>query len=265
MAGASAKGTTPRGTQGEVQAAGWVRQMFGAIAPRYDLANHLLSLNIDRGWRRKLRAELEPVLERPEARVLDLCCGTGDVLLALRKGARATVLGGDFSHPMLVEAQRKAESGGLAARLFEGDALALPLADASLDAISIAFGFRNLANYDAGLSEFARVLKPGGKLVILEFSHPPGAMMRSAYGLYLRHILPLIGALVSGSREAYAYLPESIGKFPKPGELKQMMETSGFGEVRYQLLTGGIAALHTGVNSALRGVRNAPVDLLAQV
>jgi demethylmenaquinone methyltransferase / 2-methoxy-6-polyprenyl-1,4-benzoquinol methylase len=243
-------GATPVRTPGQRQASEWVRQMFAEIAPKYDLLNHLLSFNIDRGWRRALLKRLEPVLARPEAQILDLCCGTGDVLLDLERVGRAHVLGADFCHPMLVGAQQKSALKGCAARLIEADALNLPIAEQSLDAISIAFGFRNLADYPGGLEEFRRVLKPGGVLAILEFSHPPALLVRTAYGLYSRAILPFIGGLVSGSREAYSYLPRSIEKFPGADELLQMMEHAGFGEARYELLSGGIAALHTGQKSA---------------
>ena len=163
---------------------------------------------------------LAGVLQRQDARILDLCCGTGDVLFHLEDRGAAQVLGADFCHPMLVLANGKAESRGRPARLIEADALELPLADNSLDAISIAFGFRNLANYRAGLAEFHRVLKPGGVLVILEFSHPRGWLMKSSYGFYSRVVIPAVGALVSGSREAYGYLPESIRLFPGAQELQ---------------------------------------------
>jgi demethylmenaquinone methyltransferase/2-methoxy-6-polyprenyl-1,4-benzoquinol methylase len=220
--------------------------MFADIAPRYDLLNHLLSFNIDRGWRKALLKSVEPILSRPDARVLDLCCGTGDVLLELQDVAICTVMGADFCHPMLVMAAGKAGGRGFAQRLFEADALTLPMAADSLDGITIAFGFRNLVNYRAGLAEFQRVLKPGGRLAILEFSHPRGLFVRSAYGFYAKAILPLVGGLVSGSREAYAYLPESVAKFPRAEELQAMFEENGFVNAQFALLTGGIAALHTG-------------------
>jgi demethylmenaquinone methyltransferase/2-methoxy-6-polyprenyl-1,4-benzoquinol methylase len=178
--------------------------------------------------------------------VLDLCCGTGDVLLDLQSVALSPVLGADFCHPMLVTAANKMHARQYANTLFEADALELPLAANSLDAITIAFGFRNLANYRAGLAEFQRVLKPGGVLAILEFSHPPNFFLRRAYGLYSKAVLPLIGALISGSRAAYTYLPESVAKFPQAEELRIMFEESGFSNARFDLLTGGIAALHSG-------------------
>lgn len=224
--------------------------MFADVAPRYDLLNHLLSFHIDRTWRNVLGKRLAAVLAQADARVLDVCCGTGDVLFHLADRAAAQVLGADFCHPMLVSANRKATSRGHTARLMEADALELPLADNSLDAISIAFGFRNLANYHAGLAEFHRVLKPGGVLAILEFSHPQGWLMKSSYGFYSSVVVPAVGALLSGSREAYRYLPESIRLFPDAGELRAMIESSGFTGVDFEQLTGGIAALHTGRKSA---------------
>jgi demethylmenaquinone methyltransferase/2-methoxy-6-polyprenyl-1,4-benzoquinol methylase len=245
-------GTTPPGTSDEKQASRWVRQMFSEIAPKYDLLNHLLSFNIDRSWRKALLKRLRDVLAEPDARILDLCCGTGDVLLDLQHKAKSRVIGADFCHPMLVTAGKKAQERGFRAPLMEGDAMELPLANDSLDAISVAFGFRNLVNYDAALREFRRVLKPGGTLAILEFSHPPGVLMRTAYGFYSGVVLPAVGSLVSGSREAYAYLPESVRKFPKAEVLREMMLSAGFEAARFDLLTGGIAALHSGVKSSQR-------------
>ncbi|MBV9760993.1 MAG: bifunctional demethylmenaquinone methyltransferase/2-methoxy-6-polyprenyl-1,4-benzoquinol methylase UbiE [Acidobacteriaceae bacterium] len=243
----AAPGTTPPGASTEREAAEWVRRMFAAIAPRYDFINHLLSFNIDRLWRRDLRKSLAPVLGRPTAKVLDLCCGTGDVLLAFEARASAFVFGADFCHEMLASAQRKALSARRPALLFEADALQLPIADSSLDAVSIAFGFRNLANYESGLRELYRVLKPGGRLAILEFSHPRG-LVRAAYTLYSRLVLPAVGSLLSGSRNAYAYLPVSIDRFPRAPELRDRMNAAGFA-TEFRLLTGGIAALHTATKS----------------
>lgn len=240
------RGTTPPGTDNERQAAAWVKQMFSAVAPRYDLLNHLLSFNIDRRWRTRLLKAVESVLEKQSPAVLDLCCGTGDVLIELQKNTKAAVMGADFCHPMLVEAARKTASRRFLSPLFEADALRLPVRDGSLDLITIAFGFRNLANYEAGLLELRRALKPGGMLAILEFSHPQGWFTRVSYGLYSRALLPVVGAVVSGRRDAYTYLPESIGKFPVAPQLKQMMKSAGFTETSFELLTGGIAALHTG-------------------
>lgn len=248
-AAGNASGTLPAGTANEQQAAEWVRRMFSGIAPKYDFLNHLLSFNVDRAWRKALMRRLAPVLSRADAKILDLCCGTGDVLLDLQNAARTRVMGADFCHEMLVSAREKANRRGFAAPLIEADALHLPFANSSLDAISIAFGFRNLANYPAGLRELHRVLKPGGILAILEFSHPPGRIVQAGYGFYSRRVLPFIGSLVSGSREAYTYLPDSIRKFPRPEELRGMMIGAGFVETDFQLLTRGVAALHAGRKS----------------
>ena len=252
-----ASGTKPPGTSDEVQASLWVERMFARIAPRYDLLNHLLSFNIDRAWRSTLIESLAPVLEGPEAKILDLCCGTGDVLLELEQMKRARIFGADFCHPMLTAAQHKAERKGIRARLFEADALKLPLADSVFDAIVISFGFRNLANYTAGLAELQRVIKPGGQLAILEFSQPEGAVMKAAYAGYSRMFLPLVGALISGSREAYDYLPSSIRKFPSANQLREMMSSAGFVQTEFRLLTGGIAALHLGIKASASHVHRA--------
>jgi demethylmenaquinone methyltransferase/2-methoxy-6-polyprenyl-1,4-benzoquinol methylase len=220
--------------------------MFGRIAPRYDLLNHLLSFNLDKRWRARTVARVAEILDRPDARVLDLCCGTGDVLLALESRGGKPVLGSDFSHPMLVEARRKIGSRRFRSPLFEADALALPLADASLDLITVAFGFRNLANYQRGLEEMLRVLKPGGSAAILEFSQPPNGAFRAVYGFFSTRVLPAIGGMISGSPEAYSYLPESIRKFPGAEQLAQEMHRAGFSQVGFERMTGGAVALHLG-------------------
>ena len=252
MLNEAARGTVPPKTEGEAQASSWVRQMFSDIAPKYDQLNHLLSFNVDRTWRKALLKELSPVLERPDAVVLDLCCGTGDVMLDLQSKTSATILGADFCHPMLLAARKKLLHDRHPPYLFEGDALNLPVADASFDGIAIAFGFRNLANYQSGLQELHRVLKPGGILAILEFSHPRELLMRTAYGFYSRFALPLVGAMISGSRAAYSYLPDSIKRFPKAEELRNMMKDAGFAHTRFELLTGGVAALHLGLSARQR-------------
>ena len=234
-------GTTPRGIRDERQAAAWVRDMFGQVAPRYDLLNRLLSFNIDQWWRSRTVERLRPILHRPEAVALDLCCGTGDLSIALSKGARARVLGSDFCHPMLTAARRKA-----ALPFFEADALELPVADATLDLITVAFGFRNLANYERGLRELRRALKPGGTVAILEFSQPPNPLFAAAYNLYSNKILPRIGAAISGASEAYTYLPESVRKFPDADGLARMMNEAAYSDVRFERMTFGIVALHTG-------------------
>jgi demethylmenaquinone methyltransferase / 2-methoxy-6-polyprenyl-1,4-benzoquinol methylase len=246
MTGADPQGTTPEGARNQQEAARWVRGMFGRVAHRYDLANHLLSCNIDRWWRAHTVRRVRHVLERPGARVLDICCGTGDLVLALEKRAAGTILGSDFCHPMLVAARGKMSRRRARALLFESDALNLPLRDQSLDLLTVAFGFRNLANYRAGLAEMRRVLKPGGVAAILEFSQPPNRAFAAVYNFYARRILPAIGGMLSGSREAYTYLPESVRKFPSASALAEAMRAAGFAEVRYEYLTGGIVALHLG-------------------
>jgi demethylmenaquinone methyltransferase / 2-methoxy-6-polyprenyl-1,4-benzoquinol methylase len=236
-------GATPRGISSEQEAAAWVREMFGRVAPRYDLLNHLLSFNIDRHWRGRTVRKLRPILDREDATVLALCCGTGDLMLALRASARARVLGSDFCHPMLTAAKQKAGSGS---PFFEADALKLPARDASLDAITVAFGFRNLANYEAGLRELKRVLKPGGVAAILEFSQPPNPIFNAVYGFYSRNVLPRIGGLISGASDAYRYLPESVRKFPDADGLAAKMTEAGYHDVSFERMTFGIVALHTG-------------------
>ena len=240
------KGATPEGAHSEREAAAWVRGMFGRVAPRYDLANHLLSLNIDRWWRARTVRRVAPVLGRPGARVLDICCGTGDLMLALQRASRGPVLGSDFCHPMLLAARQEAARRSAATALFESDALQLPVRDGSLDLLTVAFGFRNLANYAAGLAEMRRVLRPGGMAAILEFTEPPNAAFAAVYHLYSRRILPWIGGVLSGSRDAYTYLPESVRKFPRAVELAEDMRRAGFSDVEFEYFTGGIVALHLG-------------------
>ena len=244
--GQPARGTTPPGATTEDQAAGYVRSMFGRVAGRYDLLNHLLSFQTDRYWRARTVRRVAPILARPDARIIDLCCGTGDLMLALEARRGARVYGSDFCHPMLVEAGRKITAQRGQSILFEADALHLPVADASFDLVTVAFGLRNFANYRKGLEELRRVLKPGGQLAILEFSRPPNPLFRALYNWYSRHILPRIGALISGSSDAYSYLPESVRKFPLPDELAAEMRLCGFDCVEYTRMTFGVAALHIG-------------------
>ncbi|MDQ2901832.1 MAG: bifunctional demethylmenaquinone methyltransferase/2-methoxy-6-polyprenyl-1,4-benzoquinol methylase UbiE [Acidobacteriota bacterium] len=220
--------------------------MFGRVAHRYDLANHLLSFNIDRYWRGRTVRKVSRLLKAPGTRVLDLCCGTGDLLIALQEQRSAIALGSDFCHPMLTAARAKVAARRLPAKLFEADALHLPLADGSLDLVTIAFGFRNLANYESGLRELRRVLRPGAMLAILEFSQPPNRAFAGLYRLYSRSVLPLVGGALSGSRDAYAYLPESVRKFPSAEELARQMTDAGFDNVSFERMTGGIVALHFG-------------------
>ena len=240
------KGATPEGARSEREAAAWVRGMFGRVAHRYDLANHLLSLNIDRWWRARTVRRVAPALKRPGARVLDICCGTGDLVLALQRSSGGPVLGSDFCHPMLLAAREKVGRRSAAAALFESDALQLPVRDGSLDLLTVAFGFRNLANYAAGLAEMRRVLRPGGMAAILEFTQPPNAAFAAVYHFYSRRILPWIGGALSGSRDAYTYLPESVRKFPRAPELAEDMRRAGFSDVEFEYFTGGIVALHLG-------------------
>jgi demethylmenaquinone methyltransferase / 2-methoxy-6-polyprenyl-1,4-benzoquinol methylase len=226
-----------------------VRAMFAGIAGRYDLLNHLLSGNTDRRWRRLVARELEETLARG-GRVLDVACGTGDLSFALAREGRAEVVGLDFCRPMLEIARRKAAGNGAngagAIPFVEGDALRLPFADESFDAVTIAFGLRNLAGVAEGLRELRRVLKSGGRLAVLEFSSPVVPGFRAAFNFYFTRVLPRVGGLVSGSRGAYEYLPDSVSKFPDQKRLAALMTEAGFEKVEYRNLTGGIAALHTG-------------------
>ncbi len=247
----SAPGTRPEGVADERAASSYVREMFSRIAPRYDLLNHLLSLNLDKVWRRRTARRFQPILARPEARVLDLCCGTGDLALALYREASAAIFGSDFAHPMLVRAREK--SAATRIRYFEADALRLPCADESVDLVTAAFGFRNLANYEAGLREIYRVLRPGGEAGILEFAAPQSGVLGALYRMYFTQVLPRVGGAVSGSRAAYSYLPASVAKFPEPEELQAQMRTIGFTGARSELWTLGIVALHSATKSESRG------------
>lgn len=231
---------------GEIAHANAVRDMFSGIAGRYDLLNHVLSANIDRRWRRKVRQILAPVLANPEAIVLDVACGTGDLSIELRSNATATIVGTDFCRPMLALAHRKSADAGLVIPFVEADALDLSFEDASFDAVTIAFGLRNLANLENGLKELFRVLVPGGRLVVLEFSTPPVPGFKALFNFYFTKILPKIGGVVSGSRQAYEYLPESVSRFPDQRALARLMTSVGFHEVGFRNLTGGIAAIHAG-------------------
>jgi demethylmenaquinone methyltransferase/2-methoxy-6-polyprenyl-1,4-benzoquinol methylase len=253
-------GTRPEGTADERQAAAYVREMFSHIAPRYDFLNHLLSLNLDKLWRRRTAQRFRHILCRHDARVLDLCCGTGDLAFALRKtaatearrhgeGRGATIWGSDFSHPMLILGQRKAGAvgatlGSPAVHFVESDALNLPFPDASLDLVTLAFGFRNLANYEAGLCEILRVLKPDGEVGILEFAAPRGSLFAPLYRWYFTQVLPRVGGAVSGSKAAYSYLPRSVFAFPDPGGLCAQMRDLGLAGAWVEHWTGGIVSLY---------------------
>lgn len=236
------KGTTPEGAAGEEQASRWVRGMFGRVAPRYDLLNHVLSANIDKLWRARAVRTVRPWLG---GRVLDLACGTCDLLMAMERSGASRAFGSDFCHPMLTAARKKR----LRSPLFEADALALPLRDGSFDLITAAFGFRNFANYRRGLEEMLRALRPGGAAAILEFSTPPNPAIARAYGWYSTRVLPAIGGWLSGARDAYSYLPESVRRFPGAEELAAEMRDAGFSEVRFERMTFGVVALHVGVKA----------------
>ena len=243
------KGTQPEGARNQQEASRQVREMFTRIAPRYDLLNHLLSAQMDRLWRARAAEELKPILERPDARVLDLCCGTGDLAFALQRKAKARILGADFSHPMLVRAREKALAANDVAPIpfLEADALRLPFSEGSFDLVTSAFGFRNLANYADGLKEIFRVLKPGGTLGILEFAEPAPGLLGDAYRFYTRTVLPKIGGWISGDTAAYAYLPKSVARFFRPEEFASLLKEVGYGHVGFQLMTLGSVALHLAV------------------
>jgi demethylmenaquinone methyltransferase/2-methoxy-6-polyprenyl-1,4-benzoquinol methylase len=223
-----------------------VREMFAGIAGRYDLLNHLLSGNTDVRWRRLVARRLRDVLDGPESIALDVACGTGDLSLTLREITGARVVGTDFCRPMLALAAQKAEKAAAPIPFIEGDALNLSFGDNLFDAATIAFGLRNLADFERGLRELRRVLRVGGRVGVLEFSQPVIPGFRAAFQFYFRRVLPRIGGAVSGSRGAYEYLPDSVSRFPNQKGLKELMEKVGFVDVEYQNLTGGIAALHLG-------------------
>jgi demethylmenaquinone methyltransferase/2-methoxy-6-polyprenyl-1,4-benzoquinol methylase len=240
-------GTRPEGAQDEREAAARVQDMFTRITPRYDFLNHLLSFSLDRVWRWRTAGRFARVLRRADARVLDLCCGTGDLAFALAReggGAGAAIFGADFVEPMLNRACAKAHTIGHAVAFSAADALQLPFPGASFDLVTCAFGFRNLANYERGMREIARVLKPGGEVGILEFSEPGTGPLAALFRFYFRQILPRVGAAISGSGEAYSYLPASVGKFPSPRELAALMESCGFTEVKFESWNFGSVLLH---------------------
>ena len=226
---------------GPSRSATYVREMFTSIAPRYDFLNHLLSLNVDRSWRRAAVRRLGWEA-KPDGTYLDLCAGTLDLAaeLARREGFRGRVIGADFVVPMLARGRDKAPRTVPVA----ADALALPFPAARFDGALVGFGVRNLTDLDGGLREAARVLKPGARFVVLEFALPRFAPLRALYLLYFRKILPAIGRLVSKHRDAYTYLPESVLAFPEPEALAQRLLAAGFARVSFERLTGGICAVH---------------------
>ena len=281
-------GARPAGTSDPAAAAQSIQQMFDAIASRYDLLNHLLSVGIDRLWWRRTARVLRPILVRPEAIVLDLCCGTGDMTLALDKlrpkssnpqksvilsggaagvegpavagapsmtalsswvgckpsASPAPILAVDFSRKMLALASPK--FAGRNIRAIEADALHLPFANASIDLVTCAFGFRNLASYADGLAELHRVLRPGGQIAILDFNQPAG-LVGALYSLYFKHILPLVGRLISRDPSAYTYLPESVARFPTPPHMIELIAAAGFAAPTWTPYTFGVAGLYRAV------------------
>ncbi len=243
----SAKGARPAGASDEQSSSAAVQQMFNSIAPRYDLLNHVLSCNIDRLWWWRTARRFRSILARPDSSILDICCGTGDMTLALLRRRPVTarpILAVDFSHAMLRRGAEKLRTQNAIA--IEADALHLPLANSSLDLITTAFGFRNLANYQAGLREFHRILRPGGELGILDFSEP-GGLIGKLYTFYFHRVLPAIGARLSGVGSAYNYLPSSVGNFPSPIEMLDLMRQAGFTQVSWTPYNFGIAGLYRGV------------------
>ena len=237
-------GAAPAGARDEASASAAVRDMFTSIAPRYDLLNHVLSMNIDRVWWNRTARMFADILQRPNPQVLDLCCGTGDMTFALHRRMKGGQLfGADFSHAMLVRAEEK--SGDRKIRWIEADALNLPFASDQFQLVTSAFGFRNLANYDAGLAEIFRVLAPGGEIGILDFGEPKG-LIGKIYRLYFKRVLPAIGTMISGVSGPYAYLPASVLRFPSPEEMLQRMRDAGYFDVSWTPYTFGIAGLYRG-------------------
>lgn len=234
-------------TDRELEHARAVREMFAGIARRYDFLNHFLSVNTDKRWRRLVRKKLEDVIAREDATVLDVACGTGDLSIELQKNAPARIIGTDFCRPMLAVAFDKNAKNVTAIPYVEADGMNLSFADASFDAVTIAFGLRNFSNWQDGLRELHRVTKKGGRLIVLEFSTPVVPGFKQIFNLYFTQILPRVGGAVSGSRGAYEYLPDSVSRFPDQKGLAEMMRKTGFDRVEYQNLTGGIAAIHSGI------------------
>jgi demethylmenaquinone methyltransferase / 2-methoxy-6-polyprenyl-1,4-benzoquinol methylase len=239
----------PTPSDGEERFAGQIRGMFDRIAGIYDPLNTAMTAGLHHSWRERAadRAELAP-----GDSALDACCGTGDLALALarRVGASGTVTGSDFSERMLELAREKAARRGVAEVRFEwGDALHLPYEDASFDAVTVGFGVRNFADVERGVAELVRVLKPGGRLVILEITQPQRPPLSTFFALWFDRIVPLLGK-VAAEPQAYSYLPESVKRFPPPDGLAAIMDRAGLEGIRYTLLAGGIIAIHSGVRAA---------------
>jgi demethylmenaquinone methyltransferase/2-methoxy-6-polyprenyl-1,4-benzoquinol methylase len=227
----------------EKEHASRVREMFANIASRYDLLNHLLSGNVDKRWRQTVANRIRERSQPSESRILDVACGTGDLALTLFETTGAEVFATDFCRPMLSIAATKIGTG---ISLVEGDALCLPFRENSFDVVTIAFGLRNLASVHNGLAELYRVLKCGGWLAVLEFSRPTNAALRVVFGTYFTRVLPIMGGVISGSKSAYTYLPDSVKRFPDQHQLAGILQETGFVQVSFENLTGGIAALHLG-------------------
>ncbi len=245
-------GARPIGAEDETTAALSVQQMFDTIAPRYDLLNHVLSAGIDRWWWSRAARIFRPVLQQPQSVVLDLCCGTGDMALALLKHrpkllAAAPILAVDFSHNMLARGAAKFASHLIIP--IEADALHLPVSSASLDLVTSAFGFRNLANYEEGLAELFRVLRPSGQIGILDCNQPSG-IVGALYSLYFKQVLPRLGGLISGNPGAYSYLPESVERFPRPPRMLELIRAAGFTDAAWTSYTFGVAGLYRAVKPA---------------
>jgi demethylmenaquinone methyltransferase/2-methoxy-6-polyprenyl-1,4-benzoquinol methylase len=245
-------GAAPEGASDRKAAARAVREMFTSIAARYDLLNHVLSFNVDGVWWRRTARTFRHILVRPDARILDLCCGTGDMAFALQRQAgksSAKIVGADFSHAMLQRAVLKSADRAPAPEWIEADALNLPFPESHFDLVTSAFGFRNLADYDGGLREITRILRPGGECGILDFGEPSG-VIGALYRIYFKQVLPRVGTMISGVQGPYAYLPASVERFPPPEEMLTRMKSAGFAEATWTPYSFGIAGLYRGKKAA---------------
>ncbi|HVR47564.1 MAG TPA: bifunctional demethylmenaquinone methyltransferase/2-methoxy-6-polyprenyl-1,4-benzoquinol methylase UbiE [Candidatus Binatia bacterium] len=223
---------------------GFVREMFASIAPRYDLANRVLTAGLDERWRRHAIALLAP---QPDARILDCCCGTGDLVFhLLRVQPSLDVTGIDFCAPMLERAQRRAQSARRVGKFVQGDVMAMPFADGAFDGATMGFSLRNVVDVDDTLREILRVLRPGGRFVNLDVSKAPNRAFKRAFDLYFYRIVPLIGGIVGGSRMAYSYLPNSLTHHPNAPELRERFARAGFADAGFLPLMGGTIAVHYG-------------------
>jgi len=240
------RGTPLRHPDDDARTGQAVRRMFDSVAHRYDFLNHFLSAGRDIAWRRAAAGALREIVARPGSVALDVCCGTGDLAFQLARLSGGAVLGADFSRPMVRRAAKKSRKLKRPPAFMEADAAKLPFPDNSLDAVTIGFGFRNLANYARGLQEMRRVLKRGGTLAILEFSRIHAPVIGPVFRFYFRRLLPRIGTLISGVPGPYRYLPDSVKRFPDQESLLGLMRQAGFKNVRYKNFFIGAAALHLG-------------------